>query len=171
MSAGNEAMSGALPVALVDAIAAAHRGDLAVLHASLDWQLSEAPIPARSAGKGVPGLLVSGLDQGIAGIRRRHENWPDAAESLRPIAARLATATGARPATPGEAEPVLRAARVERLPEGVSDAQRAWFDEQRERAAQLRDVWLVQTAEGPLPVILVRYSDLLVLPLDADAYR
>ncbi len=159
-----------VPPPLSAALAAAHAGDLAALHAVLNWQLSEAPILARSAGRGVPGLLVSGLDHGIAEVRGRHREPGLAADLLRPVAQRLAGATGARPATPAESGPVLRAARVEPLPAEVSDEQRAWFDGLRRQAAQLRDVWLVETVDGPLPVILVPDGATVVLPFDAQAY-
>jgi hypothetical protein len=164
-------VTGVGPTGLDTALRAARHGDLAALHATIDWELSEAPIPARSAGHGVPGLLVSGLDQGIAGIRRLAEDWREAVDLLERIAERFATASGVRPARPSELTQSLRLAQVAELPDAVSDAQRAFFDPLRARAARLREVLVVETLPEDLPVILTPGSDMLVLPLELDAYR
>lgn len=159
-----------VPEGLATALDAARRGDLAVLHAMIDWTLSEAPIVATPQ-EGVPGRYVSGLDNGIAEITRRAGSWRQAAEELLPVAERLATARLARPATPAERDTVLPLVQIAPLRAEATPAQRAFFDPLRERASRIRDVWIVETSNGNLPVLLIPDGELIVLPFDSDAYR
>jgi len=65
---------------------------------------------------------------------------------------------------------VLRLAQVPELPVSATPEQRAFFDPLRARAATLRDVWIVLTDRGDLPVLLAPDGGRIVLPLAHDAW-
>lgn len=53
------------------------------------------------------------------------------------------------------------------VPAGPADA----LQTARRRAAAMGAVWVVETAQGNLPVVVTAHTDMLVLPLDMDVYR
>jgi hypothetical protein len=165
-----QAWSPGMPVGLDGALVAARRGDLPVLHASVDWRLSEAPILASSAGRGVPGTGYRSLEQGVA-LERDATDWRAATDLVTSIGQKFAPCRDARPATEAETAETLAVIRIADLPDDAPAELREYFDRLRPEAALIREVWIVQGEAGDLPVAVAPTSGQLVLPLDTDVYQ
>jgi hypothetical protein len=87
-------------------------------------------------------------------------------EILRPLAERLARAQEIRPADARASASALAILRVPAPPAGLTDAQRERLTDLSERAAALRDVYLVVDDRGEVPLAVTADSGRLVLVLD-----
>ncbi|OLB75110.1 MAG: hypothetical protein AUI14_21665 [Actinobacteria bacterium 13_2_20CM_2_71_6] len=152
--------------ALAAAIRAARAGDLAQLSTLVDWPLSGAP--------GIAGSLplVSELDRatgvasGLAELDSAEGNLGLVAELLEPIADRLAVAREIVPAGPEVRAQVLSALQIPEIPAGLTEHQQARLAQLRERAAALRDVYVVRGDHGDQPLAMASDNGRLVLVLD-----
>ncbi|HEY2669701.1 MAG TPA: hypothetical protein VGJ07_04920 [Rugosimonospora sp.] len=152
--------------ALTAAVDAARAGDLNRLRDLVDWPLSGAGQISQS----LPGVLERDrADVAASGLAELDSAATDPVvvdEILRPLAERLARAQEIRPADARASASALAILRVPAPPAGLTDAQRERLTDLSERAAALRDVYLVVDDRGEVPLAVTADSGRLVLVLD-----
>jgi hypothetical protein len=157
---------GTTGVSLVTAaIAAARAGELARLHALVDWPLSVAGGMLRAAAHvdlaDRDRLVAGGLTEFLAAV----DDQALVREYLEPVAAWLAAAWEVRPADPARTRQVLDDL-VPPEPDGLSSDRIAQLRELRSRANGLNEVLVAVADAGALPVVPSPETGRIVLPLD-----
>jgi hypothetical protein len=153
---------------LIDAAVAASRaGDLRELHRLIDWRLGGAA----TMGRAVPGVHVQDraeiVASGLAELDEAAERLDVVAGILHGLASALAGAREVRAADPATAESVLATLRLpEATPTGLTDDQVGRLGELRDRAAALRQVYLVGHAGGVVAFAVAADTGRLVPALD-----
>ena len=148
---------------LTTAIAAARLQDLDRLRGFVDWPLTGAA----TIGQALRGVLerdrAAVVASGLAELDAAAAHPEIVAEFLQDVAARLARAREIRWAEGEARESILAGVRIPEIPAGLTDEQHERLSELRQRAAALRDVYLVISDQGQLPVLRAADTNLLVL--------
>jgi hypothetical protein len=148
---------------LTTAIAAARLQDLDRLRGFVDWPLTGAA----TIGQALRGVLerdrAAVVASGLAELDAAATDPEIVVEFLQDVAPQLANAREIRRAEGEAKESILAALRIPEIPAGLTDEQHERLSELRERAAALRDVYLVISDQGELPVVRAADTDLLVL--------
>ena len=165
-AADGDAGTGGAAQTLAAAVTAAREDDLDRLRGLVDWPLTGVGQMAQS----LAGVLERDRERvtasGLAELDAAAADPSMVEEILRPLARRLAGARDIGPAGEPARSAALAVLRVPPLPPGLNQAQRHRMVELGERAAAIREVYLIADGEGGQPVAVAADSYLLVLILD-----
>jgi hypothetical protein len=159
------------------AVAAAREGDLATLHALVDWRLG-SPVGAglAEAGAGLP--EAHRADRRLRTLARTLADLDDTATlcarsrafAARPLAAALRAHTAVTPAPPEAAARVLAAMQIPEVhDDGPAPSQLARLAELREQARGIGGVHLVATPTGQVALGVSAEGLLVLAPRTPDA--